>query len=165
LSCTVKTSTSSIVWLPAKSTSSQSGYVPPVPSCQPPPFAQFAPVRSPLMAPPGANALLKDDDALAVAPFAAAATFTPPALLRATGGICGAVTATSSPPHATRINTSAGIARSTDGAATRSDLKQFNGDPECAARPRSETRDWREHRRRWEYAASAMPGKPTSGAR
>src|SRR5215471_11589478 len=50
LSCSVKTLISSMVFSPLKSTSSQSGYTPDVPSHQPPPLPQFNPFRSPLIA-------------------------------------------------------------------------------------------------------------------
>ena len=66
-----------IVLAPAKSTCSQSGKLPGVPSCQPPPAPQLTPRRSPLIAPAAANPL-SAEDAVAVAPALAAATFMPP---------------------------------------------------------------------------------------
>src|SRR5215470_5143504 len=63
-----------MLFVPAKSTSSQSGQLSGVPSFHPPPLPHDVPVRSPLIAPLGAYPALKIDDATAVAPFAAAAT-------------------------------------------------------------------------------------------
>src|SRR5262249_11871976 len=72
----VKTSISLMVWFPAKSTSSQSGYAAGVPSVQPPPLPQFTPLRSPLMAPSGPYPEPKINEAKAEAPLEAAATVT-----------------------------------------------------------------------------------------
>src|SRR5262249_11573114 len=74
LSWTLNTSTSLMLCVPAKSTSSQSGQLSHVPSFHPPPLPHAVPVRSPLIAPLAANPELNVDDAIAVAPFAAAAT-------------------------------------------------------------------------------------------
>src|SRR4051812_7271924 len=65
-----------MVWVPAKSTSNQSGYSDAVASAQTPPVVQFRPLRSPSMAPLVGNPGPLTDDAIAVAPLAAAATFT-----------------------------------------------------------------------------------------
>ena len=66
-----------IVVAPAKSICSQSGKLPGVPSCQPPPAPQLTPRRSPLIAPAAPNPL-SAEEAVAMAPALAAATLTPP---------------------------------------------------------------------------------------
>src|SRR5512138_3871216 len=71
-------STSSIVFEPAKSISNQSGQVPGVASVHPPPFPHDCPFRSPLIAPLASKPVEYVDDASAVAPFAASATFVRP---------------------------------------------------------------------------------------
>src|SRR5215475_300016 len=90
LSCRVNTSISPMVFEPAKSTWSQSGKEFAVPSFHPPlPLLQPIPLRSPLIAAPGGYESpsllqpLQNEEALAVAPLAAAATFRwPPAEIR-----------------------------------------------------------------------------------
>ena len=76
LFCNVKTSISSIALLAGKSTSSESGYTPRVPSFQPPvPLPQLLPVRSPSSAEAAGHLLsLALLEATAVDPFAANAT-------------------------------------------------------------------------------------------
>src|SRR4029453_7680065 len=66
-----------MLWLPAKSTSTQSGKLPGVASTHPPPFPQFTPARSPLITLAAANPVPYVDDALATAPADASATFVP----------------------------------------------------------------------------------------
>ena len=73
LFCTVKTSISSTVRVPAKSTCSQSGWAPPVASFHPPLVPQLSPRRSPSIAHAGAYAPLNVDDAVAAAPLEARA--------------------------------------------------------------------------------------------
>ena len=75
-SCTLKTLTSLMVLTPLNATSSQSGHASGVPSFHPPPLPHDWPLRSPLIAPTAAYPLLCVDDAVAVPPLAAAATFT-----------------------------------------------------------------------------------------
>src|SRR5262249_46458797 len=64
-------------WEDAKSTSIQSGHTPPVPSLQTPPAAQFRPFLSPSIAALAGKLLLYVDEAVAVAPLEARATFKP----------------------------------------------------------------------------------------
>src|SRR5438552_3112587 len=72
----MKTSTSPIVFIPLKSTSSQSGYAFGVASFHPPPAPQFSPFRSPSVVPLGGKPPLYIEDAVAVPPLAASATLT-----------------------------------------------------------------------------------------
>src|SRR3954452_3851862 len=65
-----------MVWVPAKSTSSQSGYCAAVASAQTPPVIHCKPVWSPSIAPLVGKPGPLIDEAIAVAPLAAAATFT-----------------------------------------------------------------------------------------
>jgi len=65
LSCNEKTSISSMVEAPAKVTLKESGNVSAVPSFHPALFPQFAPLRSPLMAPAGAKPELWVEEASA----------------------------------------------------------------------------------------------------
>src|SRR5438045_1596837 len=64
-----------MVCAPAKSTSSQSPNTFPVASFQPPPLPQLRPARSPSIAALGGKLALKADEASAVPPLLAAATF------------------------------------------------------------------------------------------
>src|SRR5512132_2886346 len=78
LSCTVKTLMVSIVGVPLKATSTESGKLCGVPSFQPPvPLPQPTPARSPLFTPVTAYAALNVDEAVATPPLEARATFVP----------------------------------------------------------------------------------------
>src|SRR3954469_17022539 len=74
-SCSVYTTTWSTVLACAKSTRTQSGYTSCVPSAQPPPLVQPAPVVSPLITAATGNPESNWLQAVALAPFDASATF------------------------------------------------------------------------------------------